>query len=137
MKIGKDAFLRFRNVHGEVIVCVHFEGREENILQAGFAFCNPLDFNHRRENRVLAGHGIASKRARQAPIVAGSSLILLPDTTKDMEGRKLFGVIREQVIDILRRKSANLFDFQYGGKRPGEFEKWIVPFCKELIQCTK
>ena len=135
--MGKEAFLkyflRFRNNHGEVIVCVRVENKNDAILPAGFAFCNPLDFKHQRENRVRAGHGIAARRAERAPDVPGSYTIQLRCAVVNIDRRKLFGEIRERVVEILRRKSpSDFFGFHYKGKLPGEFEKWVVPFCEEL-----
>ena len=128
-------FLRFRNDHGEVVVCVIARNKSVTILPAGFAFCNPLDFNHRRENRVRAGHGIAAKRAERGPGAPGSYNIILPDAIGKIDRGNLFGVIKERVIDVLRRKSTSddLFGFPpYRGEGEGDFAKWIDPFCTEL-----
>jgi len=56
-------FLRYRNDSGEVIVAYK---ENENIpgFHAGYAFCNPCDFNLPRKVRLAKGHGLATWRMR-------------------------------------------------------------------------
>lgn len=140
IKIGRNSFLFFRNNFGEVVVCVRVAHESDRVALVGVAFCNPADLNLRRDIRVMKGHGLAVKRARQAPHVAGSFCIQLEDTAGNIGEEKLSDVITELVIKNLRRKrvDAEPFGFpRYRGMGVGEFMEWVTPFCKELPQCTE
>lgn len=135
MNIGKTSFLRHRNRWGEIIVCVNVTDESSLTLPIGISFCNPQDFNLRRDIRVNKGHGLAAKRAQQAPDVAGSFFVHLGDTVGNIGVEELPGVVEKQVIDILRRKSTSDVPFgfpKYEGIGRGDFMKWVVPFCEEL-----
>lgn len=136
MKIKKDTFFRYRNKHGEVVVCVRIIDDEARILPVGIAFCNPIDFNLRRDIRVRKGHGLASKRVRQVRGTPGCFDIFLPEKVGDIEKAELHNAIRERILWLLRSSSNNFGFPRYAGKKEGAFSKWVKPFQRELLKCT-
>ncbi len=136
LEAGKKAFFRHRNDFGEVIVCVDEYEEKDRTIQIGVAFCNPRDFNLRRNVRAVKGYSIAAHRASLAPAgVGGSRVLVLPDTIVHIGEEVLPEIFEECIIKYLCNNSvyAERFGFSpYQGEGKGEFLKWIGPFCAEL-----
>lgn len=136
MEIRKDTFFRYRNKHGEVVVCVRIKDDDAHTLSVGIAFCNPIDFNLRRDIRVRKGHGLASKRARQEQGTPGCFSIYLPERVRDIEETELRDEMRKHILWLLRSSSDNFGFARYLGKSSGAFSNWLLPFQQELLKCT-
>ena len=130
MKLNKKTYMKFRNLHGEVVACVILGGEETTTAKVGFAFCNPNDFNLPRAIRVDKGHGIALKRALSDKSVPGSIHMNFDTPLGKMTGEERYKQIRERIVNFL--KYGDMGFEPYTGKAENNFESWFEKFKAEL-----
>jgi len=113
----KISFLKFRNTHGEVLVAYK---ETENGIHAGYAFCNPADFNLPRKIRIVKGHGIAVSR------IEGS--VLMPCHVSAFEGKHAHAEFRNYMLEFALNQKAVIVDTYRGAATKNRFQEWFVPF---------
>lgn len=133
LKVEKRSFLRLRNKYGEVIVCLDVGNEDDNVVSAGFAFCNPQDFNLRRSIRSQKGHGLAVKRVEGVKGgVPGSAHLILDNPLGSMTGEERLERVRDLAIRYLSEGQFGFKPYTGHNGKEGEFVRWFVPFVKKL-----
>lgn len=133
LKVGKRTFLRFRNKYGEVVACLDVGGENDKTISAGFAFCNPHDFNLRRSIRSQKGHGLAVKRAECVDEgVPGSTRFTLEDALGTLSGEELLERAKTMCVHYLSEGQFGFKAYTGHNGKEGEFVRWFVPFAKKL-----
>lgn len=126
--VMKPKFYRFRNVFGEIVV--HVAPKEDGKIYAGYALCNPNDFNLPRETRVHKGHGKALKRWSRKPLCV--------EVTAENE-------IPKHIIDqiaattvfpdgIIEGPLASVLNVYHGPECKCELPKWFQDFKLLLVE---